>query len=125
MTSCHDRGQDGPTPTAPPPGREDHAWTALNELERTDGDTPPAVAIARGMRAVTCAVLALREAADDNAVLIAGEITETAGYVCDVAGAIDEAAWPAWLRQMAQRLALPWPAYRTARRRRCREGGRS
>jgi hypothetical protein len=89
-----------------------YAGRELRALEDVDGGTPSAVVIAHGLSAITYALLAIRETCDNGSELIGStladvndNVAETASYICDVANAIDDAAWLTRLRHLAQRLA--------------------
>jgi hypothetical protein len=103
----HDPGTpraDGPAAGTWPAGYEDDARKTLSELAAT-GDTPPAVAIATGLSALTYAVLALRETAVSTGADVASSITDAAAsYACAIANAIGDASWPATLRRLVLRL---------------------
>ena len=118
----HDQGippTAGPAAGSRPAGYEDDAWKALSALTDTTGDTPPAVAIATGLSALTYAVLALRETAVSTGADVtssmadaAESIDATASYACAIANAIDDASWLATLRRLALRLTPARPAPR-------------
>jgi hypothetical protein len=131
ISNSHDTARPGAAtlPALPASGDWDvYANSELRALEDVDSGTPPAIAIAHGLSAITYALLSLRETCDNGSVLIGNaladvnaNVAETASYVCDVANAIDDARWLSRVRRqlvgpLAQLLALPGLLYRKARR---------